>query len=495
MNATLTTRGVGVPTVMRSAMALLHEWSERWDPVAPALSWEGITLTYGDLDRRARCAAGWLRERGVRAGDVVALMLPRGLGFVELCLACLGLGAVGWPLNERYPVPEARALLEAGRPALAIVPREVVTGWPEAPPSVEPVLAEAEIAGGAAPPWGPAPSRGASALLLYTSGTTGRPKGVIHSHETLKATVDALHGAFRWSSSDVLLHTLPQFHVHGLVVAQYGALRAGALAHWVPRFEAPAVLRALADGPATVLMGVPTHYARLLAEPDTPDLFRMRLFTSGSAPLPPRTFEAFRDRFGHAILERYGMTEVGIVLANPYDDRRAGSAGRPLPDVEVRVEHGELQIRAPSRFVGYRGGRAAPPREAFFPSGDLGDIDADGFVYLRGRRADLILCGGFNVYPAEVEAILAEHPGVRECAVVGRPHADLGEVPVAFWVGDGDPSALEAWLRSRVAAYKVPRRFHQVASLPRNAMGKVSRMDLRQQLVDPGEEGDARGRP
>lgn len=330
--------------------------------------------------------------------------------------------------------------------------------------------------------------------ILYTSGTTGRPKGARLRQAHLWATIEALHVAWEWSPDDVLVHALPAFHVHGLVVAALGALRAGARQVWLPRFDPDAVPTALVDERATVFMGVPTFYVRLLQN-TLPDLSHVRLFTSGSAPLPAHVHRAFRQATGHEIVERYGMTEIGIVLSNPLRGaRKPGSVGLPLPGVERRIvdpvtgadravgEVGELLIRAPSVFEGYHlrpDATAAALVDGWMRTGDQGHLDEDGYVHLVGRRADLVLCGGLNVYPGEVEQALAEAPGVTEIAVFGVPDPDLGEVPHVAVVGGITAEELLAFARRRLAPYKIPRVVHILDALPRNSMGKVRTTELR----------------
>lgn len=359
----------------------------------------------------------------------------------------------------------------------------------------------------------------AIAVLLHTSGTTGRPKGVPITHANVLATLAALHEAWRWSPTDVLVHALPLFHVHGLFVAQLGAMYAGACTRWVDPFSPAAVLDALASvapiagAPRAVYMGVPTHYARLVdAGPGGRDLTGVRLFTSGSAGLPASVHAAFEAAFGHRILERYGMTEIGMALSNTWTDRRPGTVGAPLPGVEARVadEHdrpmpdgevGEIQIRGPSVFSGYLDDPEATARTlrgGWMHTGDLGVREPDGWFRIAGRASDLIISGGLNVWPAEVEALLGDLPGVAEIAVFGLPDPDLGErvaaavVPSAAW----DPLELERRARQLVAPYKLPRRWFRVNALPRNALGKVLKAELKRTwavVVRPATADDVDG--
>ncbi len=429
--------------------------------------------------------------------------MPRSLAFLELHLGALSMGAWTLPLNPAYTPAEVSYAVGDAAPTALVVPDAVVPRLDTSAAAPRILTAErARARLDAAPPL-PAVNNvpdDALAVLCYTSGTTGRPKGARISHANLGFTVRALHDAWRWSAADVLLHTLPLFHIHGLFVAQHGALFTGATAVWLPRFDAAEVLAAIPRHRATVLMGVPTHYARLLALPaDAPaDLSSMRLFTSGSAPLPARDHAAFAARFGHAILERYGMTEVGIVLSNPYDGPRVpGTVGRPLPGVTVEVvdqstgepvqdgEIGELWIRGPGVIAAYHA-RPEATAEAlaggWMRSGDLATREP-GTSALRivGRARDMVISGGLNVYPAEVEAAVAEHPAVAEVAVLGLPDDDLGERVVAAVVARGvaDPADVIGFVRDRLAPYKCPKEVRLLDALPRNAMGKVQKQRLR----------------
>lgn len=485
-------------------MSWFDALSARWTrPDHPAVVFGDVTVTYADLAARIARARGLLAGLGVRRGDGVALQMPRSLAFLELHLGALSMGAWTLPLNPAYTAPEVSYALSDARPAVLVAPGARFPKLDTAAASVRAVSAESARARLDAAPAVPAAAGVADdelAVLCYTSGTTGRPKGARISHGNLGFTVRALHDAWRWSADDVLLHTLPLFHIHGLFVAQHGALFAGATAVWMPRFDAAAVLDALPRVGATVLMGVPTHYARILALPadHAPDLSGMRLFTSGSAPLPARDHAAFEARFGHRILERYGMTEVGIVLSNPYDGPRVpGTVGHPLPGVTVQVmdretgaplpdgDIGELWIRGPGVIAGYHQ-RPEATAEAlaggWMRSGDLASRDPDtGVLRIVGRARDMVISGGLNVYPAEVEAALSEHPAVDRVAVVGVPDDDLGERVVAVVVARGpvEPAALIAFARQTLAPYKCPKEVRLVDDLPRNAMGKVQKHRIR----------------
>ncbi|RME24853.1 MAG: malonyl-CoA synthase [Deltaproteobacteria bacterium] len=451
-------------------------------------------VTYADLDRRARAAAGWLQAHGIGPGDVVALQLPRCLALLELQLGALALGATTLALNDRYPPAERAYYLEDARPRLAVLADTLPLSRLRAELDATPPL-----------PLDALPERDEDALaaLMYTSGTTGRPKGAMISHRNLMATVTALDAAWGWTADDHLLHALPLFHIHGLFVAQYGALYAAATTSWVERFDARRVLELLEARRCSVFMGVPTFYHRFLSLPAdvVVDLSAMRLFTSGSAPLPAADMEAFHRRFGHRILERYGMTEVGIVLSNPLHGARVpGTVGFPLPGVQARITDpetgrflppgavGELRVRGPGVIAGYLGlpeQTDAALGDGWMHTGDLAVMDPDGRFSIVGRQSELIITGGFNVYPREVEAVLQGAPGVAEAAVVGVPDPDLGERVVAAIVVDPrrapsglDLAAIRDHARRHLAPYKCPKELRVVQDLPRNAMGKVQKRRL-----------------
>jgi malonyl-CoA/methylmalonyl-CoA synthetase len=334
-------------------------------------------------------------------------------------------------------------------------------------------------------------------MLLYTSGTTGKSKGAEITHDNVLATVTGLLAAWAWEPADALLLTLPLFHTHGLVVGLHCALAAGATVLLRRRFDAAEAAAELLAGEASLFFGVPTMYGRLVEElrarrerGERLDFSRIRLFCSGSAPLSADTFAAFRELTRHDILERYGMTETGMNLSNLYaGPRRPGTVGVPLPGVAIRIVDEELQVRGSNVFSGYW---RAPEKTAasfvhddlgrrWFKTGDLARQDPEtGFITLLGRRHELIISGGFNLYPREVEEVLVGFPGVREAAVVGRPHADWGEVPVAFLAVDApvDTAELIAFCKSQMAGFKVPREIRLVEFLPRNALGKVEKHKL-----------------
>jgi malonyl-CoA/methylmalonyl-CoA synthetase len=343
------------------------------------------------------------------------------------------------------------------------------------------------------------------AAIIYTSGTTGRSKGAMLTHGNLLSNARVLHDYWGWTAGDVLIHALPIFHVHGLFVALHGALLNGSRTIWFQKFDPRAVIARLPE--ATVFMGVPTLYVRMLAEAalSREACAHMRLFVSGSAPMLVETFEAWRQRTGHTIVERYGMSETVMLTSNPYHardgERRGGTVGRPLPGVQLRIhddkgaplrtgEIGGIEVKGPNVFKGYW---RMPEKTAddfttdlWFKTGDVGRLDEDGYVTIVGRSKDLVISGGYNVYPAEVEGFVNELPGVAESAVVGVPHPDFGEAVVAVVVprtgATVDPAAVVAALKTRIAGFKVPKQVFVEAELPRNAMGKVQKNLLRQRF-------------
>jgi malonyl-CoA/methylmalonyl-CoA synthetase len=479
---------------------------------------DGRRLSYRDLDRETRRLAATLSALGVAAGDRVALQADKSAEALLLYVACLRLGAVLLPLNTAYTARELGYFLSDARPRLVVVrPADRATLEPLAHEAgcehIETLgaggdgslaaLARAASAEFALPTGLPA---SALAALLYTSGTTGRSKGAMLTRGNLASNAAALADCWRFTAHDVLLHALPLFHVHGLFISLNTVLAAGASLLLLDRFDAAEVLRRL---PAvSVVMGVPTYYTRLLAEPglSRERTAGMRLFVSGSAPLLPDTHRAFAERTGHVILERYGMTETLVNASNPYDEvRLPGSVGRPLPGIEIRVTGtdgsagavGMLEVRGPNVFSGYWNDPAktaeAFTADGYFVTGDLGTIDAAGYVHIVGRAKDLVISGGYNVYPSEVEAELDALPGVLESAVIGLPHPDLGEAVTALVVRAPGATLTEsdavAALRQSLARYKVPRRVLFVDELPRNTMGKVQKAALRQThaaLYTPG---------
>ena len=475
---------------------------------------DGSVITYGSFIEMAGRLAEVLVGQGLRPGDRLAVQVGKSPEALALYAAAVRTGVVFLPLNTAYTVQEMEYFITDSDA------RMVVTGA-ESAEALRPVTekagrvlmllstdgsgslmdAAAQMTGDTAPA-----SRKIDdlAALLYTSGTTGRSKGAMLTQGNLLSNAEVLVGLWQFTARDRLIHALPIYHVHGLFVATNVMLLAGGEMIFMPGFDADAIIDAM-DG-ATTLMGVPTFYTRLL---DSPRLgyqaaSSMRLFISGSAPLLASTHEDFAARTGQRILERYGMTETGMNTSNPYDgDRRAGTVGLPLPGVEVIVTDpetempcaagstGMIEVRGPNVFTGYWGmaeKTAADLRDnGFFITGDLGVIDDDGYVTIVGRNRDLIISGGFNIYPREIELLIDAAPGVRESAVFGVPHPDFGETPVALIVAEADEvpdlDAIAAGFSQSLARFKHPRHLEIVTALPRNTMGKVQKNILRDQYA------------
>ncbi|MBP7962116.1 MAG: AMP-binding protein [Caldilineaceae bacterium] len=467
--------------------------------------------TYADLWLRAEKVAAFLQKKGIGKGDRVAFYVGNRPEFLIVYLALLRLGAVMVPINLRYRRGEIAPLLADSTPKLMVTEAAqlpILQGLNLENLPFETTLVVERLAEWEADPAGvvwPTVDGDDPAMIIYTSGTTGRSKGAVISHNNVLATVTGLLAAWAWQADDVLLLTLPLFHVHGLVVGLHCALAAGATTLLRPKFEGEATLAELLGSGAakpTLFFAVPTIYVRLvqmLGEGGgSPDLSHMRLFCSGSAPLAPETHQAFHALTGHTILERYGMTETGMNFSNPYaGPRLPGTVGTPLPGVSMRIvdksnrdlaagEEGELLLRGGNVFDGYW---QAPEKTAssfsldpsgrrWFHTGDLARLDPEtGYLTLLGRSHELIISGGFNIYPREIEEMLAAYPGIAEAAVVGRPHVDWGEVPVAYVVCAGplDEAGLIAHCRRELASFKVPQAFHVIDELPRNAMGKIQK--------------------
>jgi malonyl-CoA/methylmalonyl-CoA synthetase len=438
---------------------------------------DGRVVSYGALEEGVARAAALLRARGLNPGDRIAAQVEKSVGSVMLYLAALQVGAVYAPLNTAYTDTEIAYFVGDLEPALV----------------VRDIAAFAREAHAYAPDHEIAPRRADDlAAIIYTSGTTGRSKGAMLSHGNLAANARALIETWGYSENDVLLHALPIFHVHGLFVALHCALMTGSPMVWLAKFDEAEVVRGLER--ATVMMGVPTFYTRLLdyAGFTREAAAHMRLFICGSAPLLESTHAAFEARSGHRILERYGMSEAVIITSNPlHGERIAGSVGYPLPGVDLRIAGGEvggIEIKGPSVFSGYWRNPEKTAEEftpdGYFRTGDVGRQDADGRVWLTGRAKDLIISGGYNVYPKEIELVLDALPGVIESAVIGAPHPDFGEAVVAVVMGEGDERALITAARANLAAFKAPKRVMFVDELPRNAMGKVQKNVLRETYRD-----------
>jgi malonyl-CoA/methylmalonyl-CoA synthetase len=471
---------------------------------------DGNVLSYAGVEAESARYASALGELGVGIGDRVAVQAEKSIEMLMLYLGCLRVGAIFLPLNTAYTVGELEYFIGDAQPALLVCDPATVSAI-DALPAVAGVakVETLDAAGGGtlaalahrASPAFQTVARDDDdlAAILYTSGTTGRSKGAMLSHGNLASNAFTLRDAWRFTADDVLLHALPIFHTHGLFVATNVTLACGGAMILLPRFDTGAVMAALPR--ATVMMGVPTFYIRLLGDAgfDRGLVSHMRLFISGSAPLAPDVHREFEARTGHAILERYGMTETNMNTSNPYDgDRIPGTVGLPLPGVEIRIvdsstgrtlpqgEVGVIEIRGPNVFKGYwrlPEKTAAEFRDGFFVSGDLGRVDQDGYVSIVGREKDLIIAGGFNIYPAEVEDAIGEVHAVREVAVIGVPHPDLGEAVVAVVVPRerefADAEAISDALTNKLARFKQPRRVLFAAELPKNAMGKVQKAELR----------------
>jgi malonyl-CoA/methylmalonyl-CoA synthetase len=482
------------------------------DPDRPfVVTDDGTVHSYRAVDARAAGIEAALRERGVDAGDRVVAQIDKSIHALALYLACLRTRAVFVPLNTAYTLAELEYFIADADARLCVVrPQDEASARGIAGPARAVATLAANGTGTLTVNAGARVHRTVRqaaaphelAALLYTSGTTGRSKGAMLSRANLASNAATLMDAWRFTSADVLLHALPIFHVHGLFVAINTVMAAGASMHFLSRFDAAEVLSRLPR--ATVLMGVPTFYTRLLQLPGlTRERVRnMRLFVSGSAPLLPETHREFAVRTGHAILERYGMSETLMNTSNPYEGERIpGSVGPALPGIEVRIAAAEsgkpltapnavgmIEVRGPNVFSGYwrmPEKTAADFRaDGFFITGDLGRIDERGYVFIVGRAKDLVITGGYNVYPSEVESEIDALDGVLESAVIGVPHADFGEAVTAVVVRKPGARVTEEELRTaltlRLAKFKVPKRVVFVDELPRNTMGKVQKSQLRQ---------------
>ena len=476
-----------------------------------------LHYSWRDLERGSAMLANLLQSLALPAASRIAVQVDKSVEALMLYLAVLRAGHVYLPLNSAYQASELEYFIGNAEPAVVVCsPKHF--GWVSRIAFVKgtahvftlgddrtgTLLARAayqsdqhEVVGSRADEL---------AAILYTSGTTGRSKGAMLTHGNLLSNALVLKEAWGWRAEkdggDVLIHALPIFHVHGLFVASHGALINGSKMLWFARFDPRAAVARLPE--ATVFMGVPTLYVRLLAEAllTRAACANMRLFVAGSAPLLIETFEAWRERTGHTILERYGMSETAMLTSNPYrpeSARRGGTVGLPLPGVGLRVrddkgtplrsgEVGGIEVKGPNVFKGYW---RMPEKTAdefttdlWFKTGDVGRVDEDGFVSIVGRSKDLIISGGYNVYPAEIEGVINELPGVDESAVVGVPHPDFGEAVVAVVVPKKgatlDAAQIIAALKGRIANFKVPKQVYVVAELPRNAMGKVQKKELRE---------------
>ncbi len=477
---------------------------------------DGRRISYQDLLDQTAQYANFLTKLGVAPGDRVIVKVEKTAEALMLYLATVRAGAIYLPLNPAYTTSEFRYFLTDAGPKLVVCDPdqldEVQTIALELDiPSVKSLGADG--AGSLVAELNSMPQRFDTVsrapddicALLYTSGTTGQSKGAMLTHQNLSSNAQALKETWHYSAADRLLHALPIFHTHGLFTATNTILMAGASMLFLPKFDVDEVVRLLPR--ATSMMGVPTFYSRLLqSEEFTAELVKhIRVFVSGSAPLSAEVHAEFQKRTGHAILERYGMTETGMNTSNPYiGERKAGTVGLPLPDVEIQItdsasgevfpqgEVGMIEVRGPNVFRGYwrKPEKTAEDirEDGFFVTGDMGKIDEDGYVHILGREKDLIITGGFNVYPAEIEAVIDAIPGVAESAVIGLPHRDFGEGVTAVVVRkpktEIDESDILDQMAAQLARYKLPKHIFFLDALPRNSMGKIQKKDLREMYQD-----------
>ena len=473
---------------------------------------EGLSYSWRDLERGTAMLANLLESLDLPAGSRVAVQTEKSVEALMLYLAVLRAGLVYLPLNTAYLAAEIEYFIGNAEPAVVVCAprcfgwvsklafkcgtRHVFTLGEDRSGTLldrASQMSDQHVVAQRAP--------GDMAAILYTSGTTGRSKGAMLSHGNLLSNALTLKQQWAWQPDDVLIHSLPIFHVHGLFVASHGALLNGSKMIWFSKFDPRAVISRLPD--ATVFMGVPTLYVRMLGEGalDKSACRKVRLFISGSAPMLLETFRDWQSRTGHTILERYGMSETVMLTSNPYrpeSARKGGTVGPALPGVGLRVlddsakpcgvdEIGNIEVRGPNVFAGYW---RMPEKTAeeftadgWFKTGDVGRVDAEGYVTIVGRSKDLIITGGYNVYPAEIEAYVNDMSGVAETAVIGVPHPDFGEAVVAVVVPKAgtqlDASAIIGSLKSQIANFKVPKKVFIEAELPRNAMGKVQKKLLR----------------
>ncbi len=504
---------------------LVAVWLEHWvtDPQRRVV-WDETHgwVTGAQMAERSGQVARRLVAAGITPGDRVLMSGQSSVRLVAAHAALLGIGAVVVPLNSAYRADEVGGVVRDCRPVAALIenadraeewrqwiaaadPAVLIGDFDAAGlPSIDGDRAD-EVSGLEFAEQARRRSGDEPALIGYTSGTTGRPKGAVLSHANLLASVRALELAWRWTPGDTLVLALPLFHMHGLGVGLHGTLAVGSRAVLLPAFELDAVLDAIREHQATMFFGVPTMYSRLVASPRAAELSALRLCVSGSAPMSAELHDAVHRASGQHVIERYGMTETVMLVSNPYEGpRRAGTVGFPLPGVEVCLDDpdaksdessvgggvgaAEILVRGPNVFLGYwerPEDNAGSFDDGWFRTGDLGVWD-DGYLRIVGRAKELIISGGFNVYPREVEEVVASHPDVIECAIGGEPDPQWGEVVVAYVVADRDfrDDELKDFVGERLAYYKRPRRTRRVAALPRNALGKVQR-HLLAPLCDP----------
>jgi len=478
----------------------------------------GRTLSYGEIDAASAKMAAALRGAGANSGDRILVQVEKSPENVVLYLAAMRAGIVYVPLNTAYTAKEVRYFLNDAEPSVFVCdPQQLAVLAPIAKAAGVQTIFTLDAAGDgtlsdaakAAAPFDRIQPRHEDDLasILYTSGTTGRSKGAMLSHGNLASNAITLNKLWGFTSEDVLLHTLPVFHIHGLFVALHTAMLSACKIIFLPKFDVTAIRRHLPR--ASVMMGVPTFYTRLLGEPDfaRQECAHIRLFISGSAPLTIDTHRTYEERTGHRILERYGMSEAGMIASNPlHGERIAGTVGFALPGVSIRITDdksapaaigvvGNVEVKGPNLFKGYWRQPEKTEKEftpdGFFKTGDIGALDHKRRLTLAGRSKDLIIAGGYNIYPKEIEAALDAVAGVHESAVIAAPHPDLGEGVVAVLVGEGDPiedQIIEVALRT-LAKFKRPRKLFWIDALPRNAMGKVQKQVLRERYKDAFQKG------
>ena len=464
-------------------------WSKRWaaQPSKPTL-WDAINgwATGGDLARRTKAAAGRLYGAGLRKGDRIILSAAASVDLVVAHVAALRLGLIVVPVNGAYQQAELAHIVSDAEPRAAVVDKPEWVRWlAELAPDMLVVSPRLDIDDGDAPSLDQLSSRD-PALLGYTSGTTGVPKGAVLTHGNLLAGAESVRIAWRWAPEDRLVLALPLFHMHGLGVGLHGTLLTGASAVLLDGFSPESVLDAANAHDATLFFGVPTMYTRLAQSLRVGELSRLRLCVAGSAPLSADLHHRLEDAAGVRVLERYGMTETIMLVSNPHDgERRAGTVGMPLPGVELRLapDTGEVLVRGPNVFAGYwrrpEATEEAFDDEGWFRTGDLGKFDEAGYLRLRGRAKELVISGGLNVYPREVEDALRTHPDVDDVAITGTPDEEWGELVTAWVVAASGKAPKLENLRSHLdgvcADFKHPRLLHLVDELPRNALGKVQK--------------------
>jgi malonyl-CoA/methylmalonyl-CoA synthetase len=476
---------------------------------------DGTTFTHGQFLQQAAQYAHVLSDFGLRPGDRVAVQIEKSPHSLAIYAACVQAGLIFLPLNTAYTASELSYFIEdSGARVIICDPKsEMSLAMIAQATGARLETMDAAGQGSFAQKAAPHPLKFTTvprdaedlAAFLYTSGTTGLSKGAILTQNNLLSNAEVLTRYWAFSDSDVLLHALPIFHTHGLFVATNIALLSGCKILFVPKFDQEAMIALMPQ--ATCMMGVPTFYTRLLDDPrfDRALSQHMRLFISGSAPLLAETHKLFEQRSGHRILERYGMTETNMSTSNPYEgERRPGTVGFPLPGIELKITDsttgktlaqgniGEIEVRGPNVFKGYWNMPEKTAEElrsdGFFMTGDLGMVDADGYVHIVGRNKDLIISGGFNIYPKEIETVLDAQEGVLESAVIGVPHPDFGETVLALLVPSSertpDLDAIQSHISEHLARFKLPKKLIVVSHLPRNTMGKVQKNALRDQFRD-----------